>query len=70
MVEIVLGFFHAQDGSRVGIWDGWKMINEPLTCSQLRPENSSLGRVAQLVEHRIENPSVGGSNPPLTTTME
>jgi hypothetical protein len=25
------------------------------------------GQVAQLVEHRTENPSVGGSNPPLTT---
>ena len=27
----------------------------------------SSGQVAQLVEHRTENPSVGGSTPPLTT---
>ena len=32
-----------------------------------RNTNKPLGQVAQLVEHRTENPSVGGSNPPLTT---
>ena len=29
---------------------------------------SKEGPVAQLVEHRIENPCVGGSSPPGTTT--
>ena len=28
-----------------------------------------LAQVAQLVEQRIENPRVGGSNPPLGTTL-
>jgi hypothetical protein len=26
------------------------------------------GEIAQLVEHRTENPCVGGSSPPFTTT--
>ncbi len=30
---------------------------------------SEKGRVAQLVERGIENPCVGGSNPPLATTF-
>ena len=29
-----------------------------------------MGQVAQLVEHRTENPGVGGSIPPLTTFFE
>ena len=31
---------------------------------------SKEGPVAQLVEHRIENPCVGGSSPPGTTTSK
>ena len=31
------------------------------------PATVGYGRVAQLVEHWTENPSVGGSNPPPTT---
>ncbi len=32
-------------------------------------KDSPTGQIAQLVEHRIENPGVGGSNPPLTTSV-
>ena len=34
----------------------------------LRSDRVFYGRVAQLVEQGIENPCVGGSNPPLATT--
>ncbi len=37
----------------------WKLI--PSTFKQ--------GQIAQLVEQRTENPRVGGSIPPLTTTL-
>lgn len=31
---------------------------------------TSFGQIAQLVEQRIENPRVGGSIPPLATTIQ
>ena len=40
--------------------------DEALTELMFR-ERFFVGQVAQLVEHRTENPSVGGSTPPLTT---
>ena len=33
------------------------------------PADGSVGQVAQLVEHRTENPGVGGSIPPLSTAF-
>ena len=37
------------------------------TNLRLLLQSPSTGDVAQLVEHRTENPCVGGSNPPITT---
>ena len=36
-------------------------------CIRFQKERQTKGAVAQLVEHRTENPGVGGSTPPRTT---
>ena len=39
----------------------------PFTVGAVFPIMEATGQVAQLVEHRTENPGVGGSIPPLST---
>ncbi len=54
----------------VGFGDAPTGLRNPLQrldYSFADPETPGPGQVAQLVEHRTENPSVGGSTPPLTT---
>ena len=48
-----------------------KVLDELLSAGKLSivfvTEDATCGQVAQLVEHRTENPSAEGSSPPLTT---
>ena len=46
----------------------WFSISAWLTCfSPYQPHVETVAQIAQLVEQGIENPRVGGSNPPLGT---
>ena len=58
-----MNLFRAYKRRRLWIFSG------TLTNSDSCPHKTLNAQVAQLVEQRTENPRVGGSNPPLGTTI-